>query len=148
MVRSLLLALAFVVSASGLAQAQDTSLISVSRRQIQGVEQFSAPSPVTAEMVPFGDEVALVLADVAANDKTDPTKSFWFHLYRSINDGQTWLYAGGFRFVGSADTPTNAVIGTAIPAAQFVGARFRIEIDAPNRMSLGGSVTITRTPPF
>lgn len=148
MVRTIVLALALVVGLAGAAQAQDTALITLARKQTQGVEQFSAPSPITAEMLSVGDERLLFTIDISNADKLDPAKSFWFHLYRSSDNGQTWQYAGGARSQGAPDNDVTTPIGFHLAAAPFVGVRVRLELDVPNRMAIGGSVTITRTPPF
>jgi hypothetical protein len=146
--RAFLLGLVFVVGFVASAAAQDTNLITVARRNIQGVDQISSQSPVTSEMLAFGDEQVLLLADVASADKRDPTKSFWLKIFVSYDNGVTWNVYGGMQFQGAADVDLSAPIGMYVPAAALIGARVRLELDAPVRLSLGGSVTITRTPPF
>lgn len=151
MVRSILLALTFVVSVSAFAEAQDVAtLVTIARKQTQGVDTLTGASPVTADMVPIGDERVFVVADMVGADKQDPTKSFWLHMRYSLDNGQTWRYAGGLRFTGSADTATTAIIATeaSVPASTFIGALFRLEVDVPNRMPLGGTITISRLAPW
>jgi hypothetical protein len=100
-------------------------------------------------MVPIGNEWCVIVADLAAADRTDPTKSFWLRVFASRDDGQTWTQTGGScRFVGDVGLPSAAIIGVAFPAVQLLGVRLRLELDAPVRVSLGGTVTIMAQPPF
>lgn len=131
-------------------QVADTVLISMARKNnVQGVIQQSAVSPVTAAMVPSGEEWCVIIADLAGPDRVDPSKSFWLRVFASRDDGQTWFQTGGsIKFTGEVGLPPAAIIGVAFPASQLVGARLRLELDAPVRISVGGTVTIMAQPPF
>jgi hypothetical protein len=129
-------------------QVADTVLVSMARRNnVQGVVQQSSASPITEAMVPSGEESLQLIADLAPADRVDPTKSFWLRVYVSRNDGATWEMAGNsLRFTGEVGLPASAIIGVSFPAAPFIGTRVRLELDAPSRVSLGGTVTVTATP--
>jgi hypothetical protein len=147
-VQRLTAAVLFVLAFASAAYAQDTELISVSRKQTQGVQQFSGTSPITAAMLPVGDESVWISADVLSADRVDPTKSFFISFFTSADNGVTWQRIGGMGWTGHAENETTGPIGLAMPAAGFVNRRIRVEIDVPTRMQLGFTATVTRNLPF
>lgn len=146
--RRLILAAVMVWALAGSAFAQDTTLITVARKQVQGVHTFSAASPVTAEMVPIGDEYVWIAADWAPADRLDPTKSFRFNLFKSADGGATWQHVVGGGFVGNPELADTTPVGVATPASALVGMLLRVEMDVPVRTGLGFTATIMSTLPF
>ena len=125
----------------------DTLLYSQPAKQMRGLDVFNAPSPVTPEMVVSGNEFLLVLFTISAADRLDPTKSVELAIFTSSDGGFNYTVqpVAAMRFVGSPNSVPGELIGLAVGAAMFVNKHLRIELNVPNRMSLGITACVTDT---
>lgn len=146
--RSLVLALVFVLSLSGSLMAQEPApvLVTLQSQQRQGTFQtgsWTVPAQMTGSI-----RVTLQL-DAAAH--TDPTLSVWMRFY-FLNDGGQWQFIKGARWTGDSGTVPGQMIGSslkvyvpdpanptqALPGTpDFRGRQLRAEVDIPNRLRVG-----------
>ncbi len=149
-IRIIALALALFVGGVSAVEAQDVALITVSRKQVQGIDSYTTALPLTLADMPAGDEALWIAADIAPADRIDPTKTFFFQTYTSVDGGQTWQPNQGGGFRGDPSFTASTPIGITIEHADLVkliGRRIRIDTDVQIRMSIGFTATLTRTPP-
>jgi len=95
-------------------------------------------------IVPAGVLGVKAIGDIHPADYEDTTLSFWLHVERSEDGGQSWRYVAGSRWVGGpfTDPETGAVnpnpeLFFSIPPA---GNLVRFILDVPVSMRVGGTL--------
>ena len=146
--RSFILAAALVLSLGGSLVAQAPTLESmevvIPQQQRQGA--FQSGSKLIDDSVP--GNILIIQADINLSDYVDPLNSLWIRLYRSVDNGATWLPSGGGRWRGGPFTDSDGNVNpmpsfsTWIP--NYRGMLIRAELDIPRRMRVGATIfTVT-----
>ena len=105
------------------------------------------PAEVSPGVSVIGQEVTIrALTNTTSYENV--LNSFQFNLYRSADGGATWLHVAGIgwqggRYVdklGNVNPPPELSVGP-VPA-EWVGQRFRAELDIPRAMRLGAEIDV------
>lgn len=149
--RQVLLAAALVLSLSSSAFAQVFTVTTVVIDQTQRQGTFQSGSIIVPTVT--ADQVVRIQLNIGAADYVDTTKYVWYRLFRSSDDGATWVSHGGARWTGGAYTneqgEVNPMPWLQVPAyfindqgqAQVLtGQLLRAEVDVPFRMRVGATI--------
>lgn len=139
--RSVLLAAALVLSLSSSVFAQVFTVTEtvIPIQQRQGTYQ-SGSKVIDATVGP----ILRIELNISAADYVVPTNIVWVRLWRSPDEGATWIAHGGMRWTGGPYTneagEVNPMPWLQVGLDQIRGQLLRAEIDVPSRMRVGAVI--------
>ena len=138
-----LIAVVFTLAVAWPAWAQEGTTVEtvLTTTQREGTVR-SGSKQIDASMA--ASNVVAVRLRIATADYIDPTRIIWVRLFRSFDNGATWIAHGGMRWTGGSyvneQGEVNPMPWFEVPITQIRGQLIQVEIDTRTRTRVGAEL--------
>lgn len=139
--RHLLLAVVLFFGLVSSLEAQVNKL-SISRRQVIGVQEFATPTPVEAGDIVSPGDLIFISLNLQPGVRTDPSVIIRLNVFSSSDNGLSWQPIGGMTFKGDPDLPAGQRVGIGMGADGVLGKRIKAQVDSPVQRQIGLDIEI------